>query len=230
MNTIPKDWKVLETKAFNTVTRCLLSCYRNHFLMALVGEQGSGKSSTFSLFKAKYPNVHIITLDKNWGPKELYLEMLHCLEVYEFTLKDRIATMSRRITLELGKRKDKTLFIFDEAGKFSADMLEYFQPMRDATSENVGMVLSGTNQFRRQFDKWVSSSKLGLPELGSRIFKWIEVPKTDYNEMAQILIANGIKEPKVVKQIATNSAGDLRQLYQQAMMHKKDTTLEGEIK
>jgi hypothetical protein len=221
MNSIPKDWKMLETKAFNTINSCLMRCYKNNFLMAVVGEQGSGKSSTFRLFKEKHTNIYIITLNKTWRPKDLYLEILNCLQIHNYTIKDTLPAMYARITLELSNRKDKILFIFDEAGKFSADMLEYFQPMRDATSENVGMILSGTSQFKTQFDKWVTQKKLGIPELGSRIYKWIEIPKTDYNEKCQILTANGIKEPKIIKQIAQSSI-DLRQLYQNASLYKNE--------
>lgn len=214
-----KDWIILKTQGFEVVYDLLTKAHAISSLHALIGAPGYGKTLTFEMYRKEHENVYYFKIEKVYTPKEFYLKLLSILGVYDYTTRVPLKSMADRVSSLLNDRKEKILLIFDEAGKFSPDMMEYFQTIRDATDQHVGIILSGPDKFQTDMDTWNSKNYKGIPELYSRIYSWEIVPKPTDNEKYQIIKKNGVTDPKEIKRIVKKSP-DLRQVYQEVIGYR----------
>lgn len=191
----------------------------NSAMHALIGSTGSGKTFSFDLYRACHENVYYFKIEKTYTAKEFYLLLLSAVGVHDYDRRVPLKSMAERFASVLREKKTKTLLIFDEAGKFSSDMCEFFQTIRDSTEENVGIILSGTEKFRTDMESWRQKKHKGIPELFSRIWSWEDIPKPTENEKYQIVKMNGVTDPAVIKKIVKQSP-DLRQVYQNVMQQR----------
>ena len=180
-----KDWVTLKTQAFMTIYELLEKAHTMSSMHALTGPTGSGKTSTFDVYRKEHENVYYLKIEKVYKPKEFYLKLLSMVGVHDYDQRVTLKSMADRFAHLLNERKEKILLIFDEAGKFSSEMCEYFQTIRDATDMHVGIILSGTDVFKINMDGWCNKKYRGIPELNSRIYKWVEIPKPTENEKYQ---------------------------------------------
>jgi len=131
-----KDWVIVETAAFQEIYALLEKTQLTSGMYAVVSHTGCGKTLTITNYLKDHENVYYYKLEKTWSPKKLYLEMLQSLGIYDYDEKVGLDALSIKFKALLNENKNrKSLLVFDEAGKFSVDMLEYFQSIRDATEE-----------------------------------------------------------------------------------------------
>lgn len=220
-----KEWITLKTKAFKQIYALLKMTHITSSMHVLLAPTGCGKSFTLNYYRKLHPNVYYFKLDKNYSPKEFYIELLHILGVYDYDRTVSLKSLANRVSFLLNENSTKSLVIFDEIGKFSADMLEYFQSIRDATEEHVGIVLAGTNAYQDKFDDWLLKSYRGIPELDSRIFSTVKVLPPSDKEKYAIVKKNGVTEPHEIKRIVKVST-DLRKLYQEVILYRYAQTEE----
>lgn len=204
-------WEHLNTKNFKETIKICNRALAHSLLYGLTGDSGYGKSTAFEAFNKMNLNVFILQLDKTLTPKTFYLLLLKTLRVYDWDTSSSLSSMALHVATVLSKTGKKNLLIFDDAGRFSKSMLEFFQSIRDSTELNTGIILSGTSVFKSSFDSWVEKRARGIPELNTRIFDWVELPKPTYSDLFQIATANGVSDKKEADLLAKNS-GDYRTL------------------
>lgn len=213
------DWITLRTRGFNKIYGLLERAQSTSAMYAGVGPTGCGKTSTIKAYKSTHENVFTFKVEKIYTAKDLFRKMLEALGVFDYHNSVTLDSLSIRFSHLIKQRQGRSLLIFDEAGKFSADMMEYFQTIRDVTEANVGIVLLGTNQFKTKMDIWQKKEVQGIPELCSRIYSWVEIPSASDNEKLQILKQNGIADPAEGRELVKKSS-DLRQLYQNVLEYR----------
>jgi len=212
------NWITLRTRAFNQIYGLLERAQMTSAMYAGIGSTGCGKTLTIQSYKLTHENVFVFKIEKTLKPRDLYRMMLESLGVFDYDNVVGLNSLAMRFA-HLMKQRKNALLIFDEAGKFSADMMEYFQAIRDATETNVGIVLLGTGQFKANMDDWRKKQLQGIPELCSRIYSWTEIFSPSDNEKFQILEANGITDPTDLRELVKKSS-DLRKLYQNVLEYR----------
>ncbi len=218
------EWKTLEIESFRKIKALLIKSQALSSLHVIIGGPGCGKTSTYDWYKRNYSNVFLVKIEHTYSPKDFYMEILRKLGVTDHDRTANLKTMSDRIAYLLRERKEKCLLLLDECSKASSKFLQNFQCVRDLTVENLGIIMSGTDKFKKDFDTWVKKNHVGIPELNSRIYSWEFIDLPSYDEKYQIIKANGITSEKVIKKIATESR-DLRKVYQTVHELRYDSDL-----
>ncbi|HNC30532.1 MAG TPA: ATP-binding protein [Cyclobacteriaceae bacterium] len=208
-----QEWKTLEIDSFKKIKALLTKAQALSSLHVIIGPAGCGKSSSYEWYKRNHANVFLVKIEHTYSPKDFYIEILRKLGVNDHDRTANLKTMSDRIAYLLRERKEKCLLLLDECSKASSRFLQNFQCVRDLTVDNLGIIMSGTEKFKKDFESWVSKNHIGIPELNSRIYSWEEIDFPSYHEKHQIIEANGINTASVIKKIAMESK-DLRKVYQ----------------
>lgn len=140
--------------------------------------------------------------------------------VIEFSVQNfTLDILSQKFIDTIAKQRKKCLFIFDEAGKLTADMMEFFQPLRDETENNMGIILAGTSKFKEKMDRWKKKKELGIPELYTRITAWEEIPLPSRKERYLMAKQNGITNPELLNEIADTST-NFRDVYNSVVEYR----------
>ncbi len=207
-----KQWKTLETEGYKGIEKICKLAYKHQLFYAIICEPGGGKTLTFRCFQLKHPNVHVIRLTKMFTSKVLFVKMLQAVGVFDFHEYLSGEVLSAKLVHTINKQKDNCLFIFDEAGKFTADMMEYFQPLRDDTQNKMGIILAGPKKFKDKMDRWRIKGELGIPELYTRITAWEEIPPTTSQERYKVARQNGILDHGLCTDISKKTS-NFREVY-----------------
>lgn len=224
-----KEWKTLEIESYRKIRDLLTKAQALSSLHVIIGGPGCGKTSTYDWYKRNHPNVFLVKIEHTYSPKDFYIEILRKLGINDHDRTASLKTMSDRIAYILRERKEKCLLLLDECSKASSRFLQNFQCVRDLTVDNLGIIMSGTDKFKKDFDGWVKKNHVGIPELNSRIYSWETIEVPSYDEKYQIVEANGVTNVKEIKRIATDSK-DLRKVYQAVIELRYDLSLKANKK
>lgn len=206
---ILKDWVILKTNNYNTIMGKLENAHKYALLTCIIGYPGAGKTTTFRHFKMAHEGVVYICLDVSFRAKDFYVMLLRALGVPDYGYDVPVKFVASKITETIRERDSPVLIIIDDAGRFTAPMMEWFQLIYD--SENCGLILSGTKKFKNDFDRWVKQSRLGIPELASRVDEWLILKEPPKEEMKKVALKNGVTDPALLTKL-TNECNDYRKL------------------
>jgi len=213
-NELPYSWKFVQTNSYIKIYKTLQTTQELGQIRAIIGASGYGKSSALKIFEKRNSKTTLyMELDKTYRAKDIYVEILRFLDEGQYGYNIPTRFLAQKVSYLLEKRKDKLLIIFDDAGRFTPSMMEYFQAIYDRNEGRVGIVLSGTSKFKNDFEGWVKSEKLGIPELSTRISTWVNIEPPSLNEKINILKENGIELTDLATSIA-KECDNLRTLSQ----------------
>lgn len=205
-----KDWVILKTNNYNTIMGKLENAHKYALLTCIIGFPGAGKTTTFRHYtKTHGKDVVYICLDVSFRAKDFYVTLLRELGVPDYGYDVPIKFVASKITETIREREEPVLIIIDDAGRFTAPMMEWFQLIYD--SENCGLILSGTKKFKNDFDGWDKQNRLGIPELASRVDEWVVLKEPTKEEMKKVAQKNGVTDPVVLTKL-TNECSDYRKL------------------
>lgn len=216
-----KKWTLLNTEATQELKRVCALSYEHSLMMAVFAATGLGKTTTFNWFKDQHPGgVFLVKIEKEWNSRTLYLKILEQVGVVDYLERwITIDVLSNKFADTILENNRKCLFIFDEAGKFTANMLEYFQTIRDKTENNMGIILSGTHEFKGNLDKWRMKQKGAIPELYSRFTQVVEIGAPTKSELLAVAKQNGIKDPQILKKLVSESE-NFRDVYNKTVTYR----------
>jgi hypothetical protein len=222
-----KKWGILKTEAADQIEKICTLAYNHSLMYAVILGTGGGKTTAYNLFRKNNPeHVFVIKVEKEWTAKILYRKMLEKVGVVDFVEPwIKTSTLSEKFADTILESDTKYLFIFDEAGKFSSNMLEYFQTIRDKTENSMGMILSGTSEFKRNLDKWDRKKIGAIPELVSRFTEIIEISDPSETERFAVAKHNGIHNPTVLGEIVKKSK-NLRDVYNNVIAYRASQTID----
>lgn len=144
--------------------------------------------------------------------------MLHAIGIYDWTNYTRNKALAEKFAYTINSMDRPCLFIFDEAGLFSQDMLKYFHTIFDSTKGKLGIVLAGTPVLKENIKRWMIKNS-GIAELDSRILYWAEIYSCKRTERQEVALKNGITDPDLAKEIS-NSTQSFRGVYNKVMHHR----------
>jgi len=211
------EWVILETSNYKSIIQICNDSLQHSLFQVLIGPPGVGKSTALQMFKNANRNeiILLIELDKIFTAKKLYFELLKGLGIYDFDISLPLPVLAEKLVIVLREGRKK-LIIVDDASRAGADMLEYWQHVRKFTSNNTGIILTGTSKFKDDFDKWVAQKKRGIPELASRIMNWTILSLPGKDEILAVAKENGVTDSAELHSLITCT--DFRDLYNRVIM------------
>ncbi len=208
-----KDWVILKTENYSIITEKLHNTHTYALLTCIIGFPGAGKTTTFRNYRSgRGKEVVYICLDVSFNAKDFYVALLRELGVPDYGYDVPIKFLATKITETIKDRVEPVLIIIDDAGRFTAKMMEWFQLIYD--SENCGLILSGTKKFKDDFEGWVRLNRLGVPELSSRIDEWVILKEPTKEEMRKVAQKNGVTDSTVMGKLL-KECKDYRRLTKQ---------------
>lgn len=164
-------WEIIQTPQMVGILAALEEARDYGRTITIVGETGSGKSYVVDLFMKKNPvatyKVTISNLD-NIGDiiNKLAEAMNMKLDNTSRSSKLKEITMA---LLWMKYKGQKPLVIFDEAEYMNHVALCAIKSMYDLLNEICGIVMIGTEQILKNYDKLRNKNKVGIPQLYRRI-------------------------------------------------------------
>lgn len=202
--TNPPAELLIETSSLKTVVENCRDALEYNRMIAIIGDPGFGKTKSLDYFKSNNSNVYYIAVEKSMTARQFHIELMKCLGFTNLLGGSNLNTLIKSITFHLNQSKKRNLIIIDEAGKFTANQLLYLHEIRDNTTRNTGIVLSGPPYFKKNLESWKFSERQGIPELYRRIQSWIFLNPPTFKEKMTICNENGILED-LAKEICEDS-------------------------
>jgi Cdc6-like AAA superfamily ATPase len=110
-------------------------------------------------------------------------------------------------------RQENPLIILDEVDKLPDPVLYFFITLYNHLHGKCGIVLLATDYLAKRIINGRRINKKGYQELFSRIGRrFISLRGTDREEVAEICMANGLKDLTAINTIYNEYEGDLRRL------------------
>lgn len=211
-----KTWVNLKTENFLEVTSLCEKTFKFSLFYCLIGFPGAGKTTAFNFYCKSNKNAIYLRLDKTYKPKDFYVALLRLCGVGDYGYDQTLLQLSNKLAKTLNSRPEKTILIIDDAGRFQANFMEHFQAVRDLTETKVGIILSGTAKYKKDFESWVVQNLNGIPELNSRILDWIILKQPKKTELKSVAMKNGITDTEELA-ILVKTCDNFRSLYNEVL-------------
>jgi len=206
-------WQIVETGAYQEITEVLKDAQRWRNVTWVVGEAGSGKSTTACMYSQEKKEVFYILCSEDMKKGDFVREIARTVgirgegynirELWSLILDDVI-------------QMDDPLLIFDEADKLTEPVFHYFISLYNKLEEKCGIVFLSTDYIMKRITNGLRFRKPGYKEFHSRIGrKFYELEPTDANDVYVICTANGVTAKKDIDVVIKEAAAvdfDLRRV------------------
>ena len=182
----------------------------NSNVFAVTGEAGTGKSFTMKRYAESNKRVYLLQCAEYWNRKMFMQELLTAMgrDYSGFS----VAEMMYEVVRGLKTQKDP-LILLDEADKLSDQVLYFFITLYNMLEDHCGIILCATDHLAKRIKRGLKLNKKGYKEIYSRIARrFIELHGAGSTDITQICMANGINDPKRIKEIIADCESDLRRV------------------
>lgn len=205
-----KEWNIVETSVYKRAMKVLQDAQEESLCFAVCAEAGSGKSLALKAYQEANAEVFILSCSEYWNKKMFLTELLRTMGKAAEGLT--VGEMMEDAIREL-KSMDYPLLVLDEADKLSDQVLYFFITLYNRLEDHCGIVLLATSFLQKRIEKGYRTNKKGYRELYSRVGrKFVSLGATTTNDIAEVCMANGIDDKRLIKQIADDCEGDMRRV------------------
>lgn len=205
-----RSWVVVETRGYKRMYELLSDAQENALVFAVVGDAGSGKSEAIKCYANKHKQVFNLSCSEYWNRKIFLGELLQAMGV-DYT-GCTIGEMMHEVVSTL-KKRENPLIVLDEADKLSDHALYFFISIFNELEDHCGIVLCATDFLEKRIKKGVRTNRKGYKEIHSRVGrKFIPVQVVNYEDVAAVCMANGVKDASVISQVFDDCENDLRRV------------------
>lgn len=197
--------ELFNTSDFEAVFQLCETARRHHLMVGLIGDTGTGKTTSTKAFAQKR-NVIRISYEKSMNPRLFFSSLLKTMNV---DFEGRVYSEVDMIA-DLLNRMDNPLLIIDEAGKIPHALFLHLHDLRERTKDKAGIVLAGMPYFKSNLQKFANRGKEGCSEFLRRINLWHELEGLSTKEAKAVSEANGINDPERLSELSRKRRfGDL---------------------
>ncbi|MRI64622.1 ATP-binding protein [Ornithobacterium rhinotracheale] len=197
-------WALVETLNYKTIANVLTDAKDASLFMGISHRAGSGKTATLKLFSEQNKNNNVFYIQaREWSRREFLTELCRILGQKTGKGYQSVDKLSA-LVVEFFKNRigNKPLLIVDEADKLKPTALRFFVFLFNELEDEMGVVISGTENLQQSFERGVKFNKLGFDELSSRFGrKFIKLIGATYKDVKMICEANGLIDEVKIKEV-----------------------------
>lgn len=206
-------WQIVETQAFHDITLALRDAQDYKNVTWVVGEAGSGKTTTARIFGEENKEVFYILCSEDLHKGDFVREIATKMGIRTdgYTVRELWMTIQDELI-----QMDAPLLVFDEADKLIESVFQYFISLYNKIEDKCGVVFLSTDYIKTRISRGLRCKKRGYKEFYSRIGrKYFELEDTTPQDMFAICSANGLTDRKDIEEVITEADGcefDLRRV------------------
>ena len=206
-------WQIVETQAFHDITLALRDAQDYKNVTWVVGEAGSGKTTTARIFGEENKEVFYILCSEDLHKGDFVREIATKMGIRTdgYTVRDLWMTIQDELI-----QMDAPLLVFDEADKLIESVFQYFISLYNKIEDKCGVVFLSTDYIKTRISRGLRCKKRGYKEFYSRIGrKYFELEDTTPQDVFAICSANGLTDRKDIEEVITEADGcefDLRRV------------------
>lgn len=219
-------WQIVETQAFHDITIVLGDAQLWKNVTWVVGEAGSGKTTTAKVYVEDHREVFYILCSEDLHKGDFVREIAHKLGIRTegYTVRELWMTIQNELI-----QMDAPLLVFDEADKLIESVFQYFISLYNKIEDKCGVVFLSTDYIKTRISRGLRCRKRGYKEFYSRIGrKYFELEDTSPRDVYAICAANGLSDrtdiDEVVKE-ANDCEYDLRRVKKSIHRVKRTKTM-----
>ena len=206
-------WQIVETQAFHDITLALRDAQDYKNVTWVVGEAGSGKTTTARIFGEENKEVFYILCSEDLHKGDFVREIATKMGIRTdgYTVRELWMTIQDELI-----QMDAPLLVFDEADKLIESVFQYFISLYNKIEYKCGVVFLSTDYIKTRISRGLRCKKRGYKEFYSRIGrKYFELEDTTPQDVFAICSANGLTDRKDIEEVITEADGcefDLRRV------------------
>ena len=206
-------WQMVETQAFHDITLALRDAQDYKNVTWVVGEAGSGKTTTARIFGEENKEVFYILCSEDLHKGDFVREIATKMGIRTdgYTVRELWMTIQDELI-----QMDAPLLVFDEADKLIESVFQYFISLYNKIEDKCGVVFLSTDYIKTRISRGLRCKKRGYKEFYSRIGrKYFELEDTTPQDVFAICSANGLTDRKDIEEVITEADGcefDLRRV------------------
>lgn len=206
-------WQIVETQAFHDITLALRDAQDYKNVTWVVGEAGSGKTTTARIFGEENKEVFYILCSEDLHKGDFVREIATKMGIRTdgYTVRELWMTIQDELI-----QMDAPLLVFDEADKLIESVFQYFISLYNKIEDKCGVVFLSTDYIKTRISRGLRCKKRGYKEFYSRIGrKYFELEDTTPQDVFAICSANGLTDRKDIEDVITEADGceyDLRRV------------------
>lgn len=192
-------WQIVETSAFQEINYALDDAQHWRNVTWIVGEAGSGKTTTARLYAKEHKEVFYILCSEDMKKGDFVREIARMVgiktdghnirEIWSLILDDLI-------------QMEAPLLIFDEADKLTEPVFHYFISLYNKLEDKCGIIFMSTDYIKKRIERGLRYRKPGYKEFFSRMGrKYFELEETSANDVYSICVANGLSDRKRIDEV-----------------------------
>lgn len=206
-------WQIVETQAFHDITLALRDAQDYKNVTWVVGEAGSGKTTTARIFGEENKEVFYILCSEDLHKGDFVREIATKMGIRTdgYTVRELWMTIQDELI-----QMDAPLLVFDEADKLIESVFQYFISLYNKIEDKCGVVFLSTDYIKTRISRGLRCKKRGYKEFYSRIGrKYFELEDATPQDVFAICSANGLTDRKDIEEVITEADGcefDLRRV------------------
>ncbi len=208
-----QEWQIVETGAYQEITYALTDAQDSCNVTWVVGEAGSGKTTTAKVYADEHREVFYLQCSEDLHKGEFVREIARIIGIRGegYTVRELWKEILARLI-----QMNAPLLIFDEADKLTESVFHYFISLYNKVEDKCGVVFLSTDYIKKRVRNGLRHEKPSYKEFYSRIGrKYFEIGDTTPNDVYAICTANGLTERKDIEEVlrdAEDSDYDLRRV------------------
>lgn len=217
-----EGWQIVETHAFHDITLAMRDAQNDKNVTWVVGEAGSGKTTTAKIYGEENREVFYILCSEDLHKGDFVREIAHKMGIRTdgYTVRELWITIQNELI-----QMDAPLLVFDEADKLIESVFQYFISLYNKIEDKCGVVFLSTDYIKTRISRGLRCKKRGYKEFYSRIGrKYFELDDTTPQDVYAICTANGLSDRKDIEEVITEADGceyDLRRVKKSVRRVKK---------
>lgn len=204
-----QGWQIAETENFKIMRQVLKVAQEKAMFLAVSEKAGSGKTASIRKYKADDTTQAVYVMQCEEWSRRVFL--LNLAQTCGIDLRSsgylNMDTLGERI---IGALKQKAisahpLLILDEADKLKPSALRWLIHLYNKLEDEVGVVIAGTENLKKEIERGVQKALKGYDELDSRFgrsfVRLVGCTRADATEVAR---ANGLFDDEIIERVWRN--------------------------
>lgn len=207
LNYRENDWSLVRTIGnYQTIAQAFADAKHESMWFAISNKAGSGKTGTLEdIYNRDMTGAVTFIQAEEWTGRQFLIRLIS-KTVGEAALKGRYRSLTELVGMVSDyfneKASEYPVLIIDEADKLRPAAFRSLIPLFNRTEDRLGLLISGTENLKKEIQAGVRLHKKGYDEVESRFGRsYLHLPGATKQEVAEICMANGLECDRVHERI-----------------------------